>query len=139
MGIILLPAFLFYAAAAVYGAIRSYKIIELQGNGLYLGILLACVLICALLPTINIYFRYKTATSLWVFDVPTSLLFNLITAGLIVVSFAVLHIHWVIDLPLPMPVTVLATGILLGVAAGTLLNLFFVEQLLGLDKLPRTH
>ena len=111
----------------------------LHGPGLYLGILLTCVLICAALPTINIYFRFKTATSLWVFDIPTSLLFNSIAAGLIVVSFAVLNMHWVVKQPIPVPITVVAAGILLGVAAGTLLNLIFVEQLLGLDKLPQTH
>ncbi|MBZ9611613.1 hypothetical protein [Rheinheimera maricola] len=139
MGIILLPAFLFYAAAAVYGANRSYKIIAVDGIGLYLGLLLASFFISALLPTINVYFRFKAATSLYVFDVPFSLLFNLTTAGLIAICFAVLNSQWLTNQPLPMPISVTATGILTGVAVGTLLSLFFVEQLLGLDKLPRTH
>ena len=117
MGIILLPAFAFYVAAAIFGGIRSYELIKSQSFGLDIWLLLASIVI----------------------DVPTSLLFNIITAGLIILSFAILHLHFVIELSLPAPVTVVATGIILGVAAGTLLNLIFVEQLLGLDKLPQTH
>lgn len=139
MGIILLPAFAFYVAAAVFGVMRSYELIKSQSFGLEVGLLLASVVVFLLLPTLQIYFRFKSATSLWVFDVPTSLLFNIVTAGLIILNFAILHLHLVIDLSLPAPVAAVATGIMLGVAAGTLLNLIFVEQLLGLDKLPQTH
>lgn len=139
MGIILLPAFAFYVAAAIFGGIRSYELIKSQSFGLDIWLLLATIVICLIVPTLQIYFRFKSATSLWVFDVPTSLLFNIITAGLIILSFAILQLHFVIELSLPAPVTVVATGIILGVAAGTLLNLIFVEQLLGLDKLPQTH
>ena len=139
MGIILLPAFAFYVAAAIFGVIRSYELIKSQSFGLDIWLLLASIVICLIVPTLQIYFRFKSATSLWVFDVPTSLLFNIITAGLIILSFAILHLNFVIELSLPAPVTAVATGIILGVAAGTLLNLIFVEQLLGLDKLPQTH
>ncbi|MDR6984359.1 tetrahydromethanopterin S-methyltransferase subunit E [Rheinheimera pacifica] len=139
MGILLLPAFLAYAAAVIYGAIKSYKVIELHGVSLWLGLLLAAALICAIVPTLNVYFRFKDATSLWAFDVPISLLFNPIAAVLLVVSFAVLKSHWVISQPLPLPFSVTATGVLLGISVGTVLSLFFAEQLLGLDQLPRTH
>ncbi|HEX5791649.1 MAG TPA: hypothetical protein VFY01_00125 [Rheinheimera sp.] len=139
MGIILLPAFAFYIAAAIFGVIRSYELIKSQSFGQDIWLLLASIVICLLVPTLQIYFRFRSATSLWVFDVPTSLLFNIITAGLIILSFAILHLHLVIELSLPAPVTAVATGVLLGVATGTLLNLIFVEQLLGLDKLPQTH
>ncbi|PKM18360.1 MAG: hypothetical protein CVV11_13645 [Gammaproteobacteria bacterium HGW-Gammaproteobacteria-15] len=139
MGILLLPAFLAYAAAVIYGAIKSYKVIELHGVSLWLGLLLAAALICAIVPTLNVYFRFKDATSLWAFDVPISLLFNPIAAVLLVVSFAVLKSHWVISQPLPLPFSVTATGVLLGISVGTVLSLFFAEQLLGLDQLPRTY
>lgn len=139
MGIILLPAFAFYVAAAIFGAMKSYELIKLQSFGLDLGLLLASVVICLFVPTLQIYYRFKSATSLWVFDVPTSLLFNIITAGLIILGCAILHLHLVTGLSLPAPVNAVATGIILGVAAGTLLNLIFVEQFLGLDKLPQTH
>ena len=139
MGIILLPAFAFYVAAAVFGVIKSYELIKSQSFGLDVWLLLASIVICLIVPTLHIYFRFKSATSLWVFDVPTSLLFNLVTAGLIVVSFAVLHSQWLTNQSLPISISFIATGILTGVAVGTLLNLFFVEQVLGLDKLPRTH
>lgn len=141
MGILLLPAFLAYAAAVIYGAIRSYKVIELHGVSLWLGLLLAAGLICAIVPTLNVYLRFKDATSLWAFDVPISLLFNPIAAVLLVASFAVLKSHWLISqpLPLPLPFSVAATGVLLGISVGTVLGLFFAEQLAGLDQLPRTH
>lgn len=139
MGIILLPAFAFYVAAAIFGAMKSYELIKSQSFGLDAWLLLVSIVMCLSVPTLQIYFRFKSATSLWVFDVPTSLLFNIITAGLIILSFAILHLHMVTELTLPAPVTAVATGIIFGVAAGTLLNLIFVEQLLGLDKLPRTY
>lgn len=139
MGIILLPAFAFYVAAAIFGAMKSYELIKSQSFGLDAWLLLVSIVMCLSVPTLQIYFRFKSATSLWVFDVPTSLLFNIITAGLIILSFAILHLHMITELTLPAPVTAVATGIIFGVAAGTLLNLIFVEQLLGLDKLPRTY
>ncbi|KUM54066.1 hypothetical protein [Rheinheimera sp. EpRS3] len=139
MGILLLPAFLAYVAAVIYGAIRSYKIIEVHGVSLWLGLLLAAAFICAIVPTLNVYLRFKDATSLWAFDVPISLLFNPIAAVLLVASFAVLKSHWLISQPLPLPLSVAATGVLLGISVGTVLGLFFAEQLAGLDQLPRTH
>ena len=139
MGILLLPAFLAYAAAVIYGAIRSYKVIELHGVSLWLGLLLAAAFICAIVPTLNVYLRFKDATSLWAFDVPISLLFNPIAAVLLVASFAVLKSHLLISQPLQLSLNMAATGVLLGISVGTVLGLFFAEQLLGLDQLPRTH
>lgn len=139
MGILLLPAFLAYAAAVIYAAIRSYKIIELHGVSLWLGLLLAAALICATLPTLNVYLRFKDATSLWAFDVPISLLFNPFAAVLLVASFAVLKSHLLFSQPLQLSLNIAATGVLLGISVGTVLGLFFAEQLLGLDQLPRTH
>lgn len=139
MGILLLPAFLAYAAAVIYAAIKSYKIIELHGVSLWLGLLLAAALICAILPTLNVYFRFKDATSLWAFDVPISLLFNPFAAVLLVASFAVLKSHLLFSQPLQLSLNIAATGVLLGISVGTVLGLFFAEQLLGLDQLPRTH
>lgn len=139
MGILLLPAFLAYAAAVIYAAIKSYKIIELHGVSLWLGLLLAAALICATLPTLNVYLRFKDATSLWAFDVPISLLFNPFAAVLLVASFAVLKSHLLFSQPLQLSLNMAATGVLLGISVGTVLGLFFAEQLLGLDQLPRTH
>lgn len=139
MGILLLPAFLAYAAAVIYAAIKSYKIIELHGVSLWLGLLLAAALICATLPTLNVYLRFKDATSLWAFDVPISLLFNPFAAVLLVASFAVLKSHLLFSQPLQLSLNIAATGVLLGISVGTVLGLFFAEQLLGLDQLPRTH
>ncbi|MCS4308182.1 ABC-type phosphate/phosphonate transport system permease subunit [Rheinheimera pacifica] len=139
MGILLLPAFLAYAAAVIYAAIKSYKIIELHGVSLWLGLLLAAALIYAILPTLNVYLRFKDATSLWAFDVPISLLFNPLAAVLLVASFVVLKSHLLISQPLQLSLNIAATGVLLGISVGTVLGLFFAEQLLGLDQLPRTH